>query len=650
MSKPPPRDQRTGKRKTKPRSSERAARWLPAVIALVTFLAFAPAVDNGFTQWDDPLYVTHNYQIRDLSLHGLGANFSTFVYGNYHPLTMASLALDYHFWRLNPKGYHLTNVALHVLNTALVFWLIFLLTGSREVSGITALFFGVHPLHVESVAWVSGRKDLLYVLFYLGACISYLKWLRVRPARSSYFFSAVGLFLLSLLSKGMAVTLPLVLLLIDFYIARRVSLRRLLLEKTPFFVLSLAFGFVSIVAQRSAGAIGHLATFPLYERVLFACYGYLAYLFKALVPADLSAFYPYPEGLAADLPVIFWVAPVLVVLIALVVYRSRSRGRGVIFGALFYSLNVALVLQVIPVGRAIIADRYTYLSYVGVGFLIALGIRYLSRGPLSKRHGLKWATIGFTALFGATLFVAARARCEVWRDNVALWTDVISTYPRAGLAYENRAITYRERGDLQSAMVDLERALSLDPNAAGALCNRGNLFYSMGKRERALLDLDRAVRLDPAMADAWNSRGAVRSSLGKHEQALADFDKAIELKSDFAEAYLNRANSLLALKVYDRALAGYDAYIAWEPKDARGYFCRGLGRSTMGDPAGAVEDFGRALRLKPEDAYAYLFRSKARAALNQYEDALRDALEARRLGYPVEQAYLESLQSATPAP
>jgi hypothetical protein len=297
--------------------------WLLAVLSLATVITFAPAINNGFTKWDDQLYVTENHHIRDMSYATLESNFRSFLAGNYHPLTMVSLALDYRFWGLNPKGYHLTNVVLHVVNTLAVFGLIFLLTQSRELAVITALFFGIHPLHVESVAWVSARKDVLYAAFYLGACISYVLWLRKDRLKAFYYAGALGLFLLSLLSKGMAVTLPVVLILIDFYARRRVPLRKHLVEKAPFFLLSIVFGILAVAAQKESGAVGDLASIPTYERGFVACYGFLVYLFKALVPVKLSAFYPYPDGMARGLPLIFWIAPFLVALIALGVYRCR---------------------------------------------------------------------------------------------------------------------------------------------------------------------------------------------------------------------------------------------------------------------------------------------------------------------------------------
>jgi tetratricopeptide (TPR) repeat protein len=303
----------------------------------------------------------------------------------------------------------------------------------------------------------------------------------------------------------------------------------------------------------------------------------------------------------------------------------------------------------IPVGRALTADRYAYLSYIGVGFALALGYRHLVHGPLARRRELRGSGTVVLCMFGVLLMFAARGRCEVWKDNVRLWTDVIGKYPTVGLAYTNRAKTYKERGEYKRALADLEQALSLNPNDAGALCNRGNLFYLMRNRERALDDLDRSISLDSTIADAWNSRGAVRSSLGRHEQGLADFNRAIELNRDFPDAYLNRANTLLAMKRYGEAMTDYDAYISWEAGDARGYFCRGLARFSIGDAAGACEDYGKALRIEPNFREAYLFRSKAFAALKRYESALHDALQAQALGYPVEQGYLETLKEAVKA-
>src|SRR5678815_3355456 len=229
--------------------------WIPALIALVTVAAFWPALRNGFTDWDDPFYATDQPLVRDLSPGGLTRIFSTFVEGNYHPLTMASLAVDYHLFKLGPRGWHAMNLALHVLVTLLVFAFILLLTGSEPIAAITAVFFGVHPMHVESVAWVSGRKDMLYALFYIAGCITYIRYTRSRQGKSRWYVATIGLLLLSLLAKGMAATFPLSLLAIDFYLKRKAKIGSLLVEKIPFFAIAAAFGAIALVAQQRQGAV-----------------------------------------------------------------------------------------------------------------------------------------------------------------------------------------------------------------------------------------------------------------------------------------------------------------------------------------------------------------------------------------------------------
>ena len=624
----PTRPGRLGPGRSAPHRTREALRrswWLPLLVALATFAAFQPSLQNGFTKWDDPVYVTGNSSIHTLDARTIREAFTGSFFGNYHPLTVLSLALDYRIGGLDPRGYHRTNVLLHVVNAVLVFLFFFLLTGSGGTAAIAALFFGVHPMHVESVAWVSARKDVLYVLFYLAACVSYLGW--ARASRPWAYAATLLFFLLSLLSKGMAVTLPLALVAIDFYLKRPWRI----VEKIPFLALSVVFGIMAVVAQRSSGAIGGGLEHPWIERLLVASYGLLFYLVKAVAPVGLSAFYPYPSG---RWPMTLWVAPLLVLLLGLLVLRSLRHGRGIAFGAIVYLVSLLPVLQLVPVGEAIVADRYTYLPYAGVGLILAILVLRLPRTP----------AIALLALLLVPAILATRARCAVWKDNVTLWSDVIRKHPDVAMAYTNRAKTYKEEREFARASADLERALALRPNDPGALINRGNLFYLEGDPGRALADLDRAIETDGRLADAWNSRGAVRSSLGRHEEALADFDRAIALQKSFAEAYLNRANTLVAIGRIDAAFADFNTYVLAEPDDPRGYFCRGIARAASGDAAGAAEDYGQAIRLEPRFAYAWYLRSRASQTLGRNDLALRDALTARGLGLPLSVAYLDSLR------
>jgi tetratricopeptide (TPR) repeat protein len=608
----------------------------------VTVAAFGPAIHLGFTDWDDPFYATEQPLIRDLSPAGLGTIFSTFVEGNYHPLTMASFAVDYHFWKLDPRGYHIENVALHVLVTLAVLAFVFLLSGSQPMAAIAALFFGIHPLHVESVAWVSGRKDLLYALFYLGGCISYLFWARGRRPKATYYAGALALFVLSLLAKGMAVSFPLALLAIDYYLKRTPNMK-LLLEKAPFFAIAVVFGIVALMAQARQGAVQDLGSFAPWERILFACYGISAYVARAIAPLNLSALYPYPLRTAGGgLPLLYYLAPLGVLALLALVLLSLRRGRDVAFGALFFLANVAMVLQLVPVGSAVIADRYTYLSFVGIGFILAALAR-----PLLRRARVP--TVAALVLAGAAALVATQARCAVWKDNVTLWNDVLAQYPNLPLGYTMRARSYMQQGRNDLAMADAERALSLDPKQPRALTMRGTMRYLNRDNAGALTDLEEATKLEPRQHVPWNSLGAVHLALGRREEALSDFNKAIELKPDYAEAYLNRALTLSGLGRFPQAMPDFDAALRLNPGNPKGYLWRGEARFILGDKEGAAEDYGVSIGLDPSSSGAWYARARAYERLGRYPDALRDALEAQKLGYPVRPEELERFRKGAVA-
>jgi tetratricopeptide (TPR) repeat protein len=625
-----------------PRSrSYRPGRWwflLPLAVGLLTAAVFAPAIQNGFTNWDDPAYVLQDHLLRDLSPSGLQAIGTTFVEGNYHPLTILSLAVDYHLWKLNPLGYHLTNVVIHVLATLAVFWLVLLLTESRELSTITALFFGIHPLHVESVAWISARKDVLYVLFYFIACASYV--LYVRKGQRIFWVCALAASIFSLLSKGMAVTLPLAFIAIDLYLKRPWNARALL-EKIPFFGISLLFGVITIVAQQNS--VQAFSGYPLQVRVLVGFHGLATYIIRAVVPTGLSALYPYPVG--RTLPVEYYLAPSVALLVGLMIAKSLKSDRTYALAGIFFLINVALVLQFLPVGSAAMADRYTYVAYFGIGLALARGFQFLRNSPFGRRATPRaLLTAILIVLFGAWILVT-RERIHVWKNNITLWTSVLAEYPAIPLAYAQRAWSYEQQGNSVLAMADLEKALALDPNDADARSTRGSLYYSKGDYPRALADLNVAVRSQPRFASAVNSRGAVLLAMNRYDEAIADFTRAIELRPSLAEAYLNRALAYGMKKEYRRTLPELDRAILYDPGNPRAYLLRGVSKLALGDTARAIQDYGEALRVAPAFGDAYFARSLAYEALGRRDEALRDALRAQEAGYHVADSYISRLRA-----
>ena len=343
--KKPPSHKTTVLSTSQEKSFDRFSLYWGTGIAIITLIVMFPSFYTGFINFDDLQYVTQNSYIRNLNSENLRAILLTDVNGtgNWHPLTMLSLALDYMFSGSNPKGYHLTNILLHILNTLLVFRFTFMVCKRLKIKeylllSVTAsLLFGVHPMHVESVAWVSGRKDLLYTCFYLVSLLFYLEY-TVKPKRYYYFLSML-FFILSLLSKAMAVTLPVVLILVDHMSDRRQKDRKVILEKIPFFTLAIIFGIVAVFTQKSGGATEIIRN-RFFDQVVFASYGFTEYILKLIWPFHLSPYYPYPERIHGAIPLPIYLSLIsILILIYLLYYFVRRQKKETPFFRLvvFYS-------------------------------------------------------------------------------------------------------------------------------------------------------------------------------------------------------------------------------------------------------------------------------------------------------------------------
>jgi protein O-mannosyl-transferase len=510
------------------------------VVALAAAVAFLPSLSGRFV-WDDFDYVRNNPILLAHGLTAIERMFRLFVVGNYHPLTMASLALDNLLFGPNPPIFHLTNVLLHAANAVLVGRLFFALGIRRDAAWAGALLWAVHPLRVEPVAWISGRKDLLYVFFFLSALLTYLRHAKANAGVGRDYAWAFGFFCCSLLSKGAAVAFVPVMVLADGFVGRRPSTRSVA-EKVPFLAVAVVIGVVAIAAQRTAGALPSTPVYGIGGRLAVACYGLVFYLVKTLAPWGLSAFYPYPSP-SAGLPAVAWAAVIVVVAAGLLVWWLR-RFRTLVFAACVYLATLALVLQVVPVGGAIAADRYAYLPGVAVSLVIAAA---LGARPFRRSFAV--------VVVAAALLLAGGswARCAVWRDGASLWNDVLAKYPDVPLAHQNRGVDRAASGDQRGAIVDYDAAIAESPGFADAWANRGASKADLGDLDGAIADLSEAIRIDPARASYRFNLGLVLGDRGRWDEALASLGEAIRLQPDFAAAYLNRG---LALRQIGRAAEG----------------------------------------------------------------------------------------------
>jgi protein O-mannosyl-transferase len=523
----------------------------PLAAVLITAVCLSPALKNGFVNWDDEYYVVSNALLRGPQWIGI---FTRPVVSNYHPLTVLSLAANYAISGTEPWSYLLFNLLLHLANTVLVFWFAYLLSDKNRWVGLfTALLFGIHPMHVESVAWISERKDVLYTLFLLLSLIAYWKYLQTN--RSTAYWTCFLLFACSLLSKPAAIVLPLVLLLLDYWKERPFT-RRLVLEKIPFFLVGGLFAVITLKLQ-SVTAIASLDLYPFWVRLFFASYAIIVYLAWFFVPHPLSAFHPFP--LPDHLGWTIYLSPMFLLALIFLIWHFR-KNRLVVFGLLFFLINILLVLQLVPIGFTIVSERYTYVPYIGLAFLVAM---IVTRNVSAKRFIP--AAAGAVVVFSAFGFMSFK-RTQVWKDSDSLWTDVINRYPDASLP----------RGD--RAQFNYSRAIMMEPTQAGP-------FF-----QRVIDDCTVVINKEKGGRSMYYMRGVAFSSLKQYENALADFNACLSINRADNEALYERGTLLVNhYQKYAEALADFDRAIEINPQ-GRYYLNRSICYYKLGELAHAVAD------------------------------------------------------------
>ena len=626
-------------------------------IMAVTWFAFAPSMQCDFTNWDDPTYVTENLLLEgDLSGDHLRAIWREPVSLNYHPLTMYSLALDYKAVGLEPERYHRVNVIIHTLNTLLAFIFVYLLSGRKViVATIVALFFGIHPMHVESVTWISERKDVLYTFFFLGALIAYYYYFRSKTAfqKGLLYVVCLMLFVASCLSKAVAVVLPVVMLIVDYYLKRKITAKALF-EKVPFLIIAVYFGIKALQIQ-SEGAVGEFAAITLFQRIAFASYGAVMYMVKLFVPFNLSAFHPYPNlDDSGGLPIIYPIMPALFLVVIGLTIWSMKKTRVIAFGMMFYLATVALVLQLISVGNAIMADRYTYVPYLGLLFPIGVGVWRLGQRKSTKM--LQYISLAVLSV-GAIVFVTqTRNRIPVWQYSETLWDDVIAKYPtRAAVAYKNRGNYYGQTNRLDEAMRDYEVFKKIDKKDIEIYIDIGNVYNLIGQRDnkveeyapKAIDAYSHVLSADPNHFSAYLNRANSYASIGRFAEAFDDYDQANRLQPDNRKLHFNRAATYYRYGDYTKAMEDFDWYARNAPLDFSFYNERGRTLFAMSKYVEALRDFEAAVRLDPASGPAFYNASVTAYRMNNLRKALDYAMKAKSLGHTVPDHYLGELQTKT---
>jgi protein O-mannosyl-transferase len=532
---------------TGPTSSDTVKWHLPLALLLIAGLTVAvywPSLFNDFIDYDDPDYVTVNMMVRQgLTLKGVAWAFSAFHAGNWHPLTWLSHMLDVELFALNPLGHHATNLLIHTLNSVMLCALLHRLTGFLGRSVFVALLFAVHPLHVESVAWIAERKDVLSTLFWLLTMWAY-SWYAGKPSLQRYL-AVVVLFALGLMSKQMLVTLPLILLLMDYWPLQRLAdfpaeanaghcgLKRLLAEKVPLLLMSAAASLVTITAQNSAGALARGEAHPALLSAGNACLSYLKYIGNMLWPADLALFYPFEQSAITAFKVAM--AVVLLAAITAAVVRQRIGRPYLVFGWLWYLVTLLPVIGFIRVGGQAMADRYTYIPLIGLFLMVSWGGAEIAarwrKGPA--------AAAGVSVMVIAALSLLTVRQIHYWQNSYQLYSHALSVVEGNWLAHNNIGILLSQNNRNEEALFHFQESVRLNPRGGAGFRNLGNSLQMAGRTFDAIQAYNEAVRLDPNDTESHFRLGYAYLLSGAPGQAYEQYRELLRLDETQARALLD---------------------------------------------------------------------------------------------------------------
>jgi Tfp pilus assembly protein PilF len=616
-------------------------------LMVVTLMAFWQVSRCDFINYDDPKYVVKNDHIQQgITMEGIRWAAATTYAANWHPLTWMSHMLDIQLFGLYPGWHHVTNLGFHIANTLLLFFVLHRMTKAYWQSAVVAALFALHPLHVESVAWVAERKDVLSTFFWLLTMGAYSYYVE-RPGMKRYI-PVLSFFVLGLMAKPMVVTLPFVLLLLDYWPLQRfwpqqadreitnrtgefwsedrrqggltkkrseqampdktsydthqwAFLRPLLWEKTPLFFFAILSSIVTYIAQQEGGAVQSIETYPLQVRIANAFISYLTYIGKMVWPRDLAILYPYQRLWT------FWQAAgavVLFVAVTFVVIRTARSFPYLFVGWLWYLGTLVPVIGIVQVGIQARADRYTYIPLIGMFIVVAWGVTEL----LKQWRYRKVVLFASSAFMLFCFFLITRTQVGYWQNSITLFDRAVKVTDRNSIAYLNLGEAYSSRGDQRQAIDSYDKAIAFKPEYVEAYYNRGNAYGKLGDDRQAIDSYDRAIKIYPKYSEAYYNRGVIYEKLGDDRHAIDSYDKAIEFNPEYAEAYYNRGNAYGKLGNERKAINNYDKAIEINPRYAEAYYNRAIAYGKLGNERQALVDGKTAARLGNEVAQDILIK------------------------------------------
>ena len=624
-------------------------RALALALAILTLLLYWPVRNHDFLNYDDHLYVTENKTVQQgLTLEGVAWAFNAPHVSNWHPVTWLSHMLDCTLFGLDAGAHHVVNLLFHVANTVLLFLLFARLTGAVWPAALVAALFAWHPLHVESVAWVAERKDVLSTLFWLLTLGAYARYTE-RPGKVCYALALIW-FTLGLMAKPMLVTLPFVLLLLDVWPLRRLpvaalrltgtapgqelgkiqnpkskiqNLWRLITEKWPFFVLSAVFSIIALLTQRDVAMVP-MQTLPLAVRFSNTLISYVRYVGKMWWPADLAVFYPYPESWP------FWMAAAAAALLTLATWVAWRLARArpyLLVGWWWFLGTLVPVIGLVQVGSQSMADRYTYVPVIGLFIALAWGLTDLwSRRPRVR------ALLGAATSLGLLgCLTVTHAQIRHWENSITLFKRATQATRNNRVAHYNLGLALAKAGRTAEAIAQYHEVVRIDPENLGAINNLGNILERQGRHAEAAALFTAVLQIMPDDVDALNNLGLALAGAGKQEEAVASFRQALRLQPGFDKAHQNLALSLSELSRPEEAIPEFQAALAANPDFVEAHAALAFELMRHKRYAEAQAHYREALRLKPGFGQALTGLGLALAAQEKAAEAVGHFTEAARL-------------------
>jgi protein O-mannosyl-transferase len=544
------------------------------IIALIvaSFAAFGRIAGNDFINLDDPGYITDNHIVQSgLNLQNIKWAFTAVVLSNWHPLTLLSHMADWRFFGADASGHHIVSLLLHI--GAVIFLFLFLNKTTNKLwpAAFAAAFFALHPLRVESVAWAAERKDVLSMFF--GMACLYAYTLYCSQKKLSRYLLCLIAFALSLISKPMLVTLPFVLMLLDFWPLNRwhkaihdqdkkfPAMKGLIWEKIPLICLSIASSTITLWTQGQGGAIVSTESLSFFERVSNAIVSYAVYLGKIFWPVNLAVFYPH------ELPISLWkvfISGIILLSITVITLYCRKKQPFLLVGWFWYLGTLIPVIGLVQVGGQAMADRYTYLPSIGIAIGLGWGIPFLV--PSEKMRKKILFPIGIAIM--TVLSILSWRQCGIWENSLKLYTHALKVTENNHLAHNNLGVALFEEGKFEEAIYHCSKAIQIAPRSADARVCRGNAYAKLSLHQQSIDDYNKAIFLKPDYAECYFSRGDLYGKLGQYQRALEEFNQGIRLMKNSSEAYNNRGICHAELGCFHLALEDFNEAIRLMPQNA----------------------------------------------------------------------------------